>query len=165
MELAELAACTGLSLRKIRYVVDHELVPGLRFRIANNEVGRPRHVSPDAALGIACVAALLEGGLQSAVASQLIAGIVTLRYRQSNGKLWPGHEILVTFLQRGEAGQVQLGDGVNLRLKLVISGQDFDTKWLQPGTSARLAADYSPVTLVELDLGRLCRNIRGQRDG
>lgn len=161
MDLQELAQCTGLPLRKLRYVLDHQLLPGLTFEVAENEAGRPRRLAMDVAFGVACVASLLDGGVQRSTASFFIDSILKLRYPTKGGTPWYGHEILAKFLERGESGHVQLGDCANLRLQLKIHEQ-FDTWWLQAGTSAKLDARYQPRTLIDLDVGWLRRAICGK---
>lgn len=161
MDLHELAACTGLPLRKLRYVLDHGLLPGLMIEVATNEPGRPRRLAPDLAFGVACVASLLEGGVQSSTASFFIGAIPQLRYLWTPGHYWHGNEIVSKFLERGEGGYVQLGDCTNLRLQLTISSNVVDTGWLQPRTSAKMAADYQPRTLIQLDVGSLRQAIYG----
>lgn len=64
MDLQELAQRTALPLRKLRYVVDHDLVPELHYKLAHDEAGRPRRFASDVGFAIACVTSLLEGGLQ-----------------------------------------------------------------------------------------------------
>lgn len=163
-DLRRIATLTGLPLRKLRYVVDHELLPGMKFQIAANETGRPRRFGPDVAFGIACIATLLEGGLQSAAAYRFFDAILHLSIPWgSRQEAWHGAEILSTFIDRGKSGQALLGDGRNVRLNLQMRDGQIDTDWhlthkVDPHRTthtSRRSDGYSPRTLVALDLGRL----------
>ncbi|MCC7418711.1 MAG: hypothetical protein IT428_00380 [Planctomycetaceae bacterium] len=63
MDISQLHAATGISRRKLRYVLDHRLVPGLDIEIVPDEVGRPRKFAVDVGLAIVSAATLLELGL------------------------------------------------------------------------------------------------------
>lgn len=159
MELQELAGRTGLPVRKLRYVLDHDLVPGLKYKLASEEVGRPRQFSTDAAFGIACVGALLGGGMQRAAAASFMSAMLDFRYRLKKGDIWQGSQILSRFLSHGTEGRARVGDGVHLELDLKISEERLHTGWREPRTGAALAEDYAPRVVVELDLGRLRHEI------
>ena len=44
--------------------MDHKLVPSVRVKVVDNEVGRPRVFADDYGVGIACAAYLMEAGLR-----------------------------------------------------------------------------------------------------
>ena len=159
MELQELARRTALPLRRLRYVVDHDLVPGLNYRLASDEAGRPRQLAQDAAFGVACVAALLQGGMKRTEATSFIAALLDFPYRTKKGESWPGHHILSRFLTAGGDGHVRLGDGVNLWLELTIHDHLLDTGWRERRTGAALAKGYAPRLVIDLDVGWLRQGI------
>lgn len=63
MDIGELSELTGISVRRLRYCLDHELIPGLNLNLQHLAVGRARRFAQDAGLGFACAALLQELGL------------------------------------------------------------------------------------------------------
>ena len=63
MDITELADITGIERRRIRYVLDHELVPRLHLSFVEDAAGRPRQFYPDVGFVIVCAARLLVFGL------------------------------------------------------------------------------------------------------
>lgn len=165
MDLQELANRTGLPLRKLRYVVDHNLVPGLNYKLAESEAGRPRRFAPDVGFGIACVTALLHAGLQRTAATEFVAAMLDVPFRWPSGKMLYGHQVLSEFCRRGSEGRMFLADGVNVKIDVKISDATVPAKWCEPHTGATLAEEYEPRVVVELDIGRLRREIFGAPDG
>ena len=53
MDLQTLANRTGVPLRKLRYVLDHRLLPGMRIKHAFEFVGQPRSFAEHEGFGIA----------------------------------------------------------------------------------------------------------------
>ncbi len=47
MDLQQLAARTRIPIRRLRHCLDEGLVPGLKFQISEDEVGRPRKFNED----------------------------------------------------------------------------------------------------------------------
>lgn len=154
MDLQELSERTGITRRKLRYVLDHDLVPGLKIEIAESEAGRPRKFHGDVGVGIVCAAHLLVMGMRHEQIRWFLEGFTTL----SIG----GKPALNCLLERHRdlAGQGEvveskayLGDGVNIRLTL--ENIDYDSKWQAPQNPAPLAAPYEPKSLAILNLGRI----------
>ncbi len=74
MDLQQLHERTGISNRKLRYCLDHALVPGVS--IGQDEVGRPRKFHEDVGFGIVCAAKLLELGLPHETIRLFLRGFV-----------------------------------------------------------------------------------------
>lgn len=163
MDLQQLAACTRLPLRKLRYVIDHELVPGLDFKMktAANEVGRPRRLADDAAFAVAWVAVMLTGGVQRTTATQFLAAVIDLPCRGPSDEPRRGHELLARLTSVGGEGRASFAEGRYVRLQLIIHDIPYDTGWCVPDTGHNLVADYSPRLVLESDLGQLRREIFG----
>ncbi|MBY0312873.1 MAG: hypothetical protein K2W85_12450, partial [Phycisphaerales bacterium] len=70
MDLNELAVRTGLPVRKLRYVLDHRILPG-RQSVASGH-GVPRTFTPFEGYAIALAARLLDAG----VTRKLIATVL-----------------------------------------------------------------------------------------
>jgi len=157
MDLQILASRTQLPQRKLRYVIDHDLVPGLKLEIAENEVGRPRRFADDAGFGIACAASLLEAGLHRAAVRQFLETLLGF----ATPRPLTGRDILIAVLQRELPAVAELGDGVNIRIR--VDDPKFDSGWMQPRTNAKLAKDYEPNALVRLNLRHICDKVVGKK--
>lgn len=156
MDLQELHDRTGISKRKLRYCLDHQLVPGLNIEIAASEVGRPRKFHDDVGFGLVCAARLQELGLPHATIRRFLGGLLQISL---DTKKRPSKPAVVAVLERRLAATAQLGDGVNVRL--IIGDPQWDSGWIAPGNPAKLAADYQPTVRVSLDIGRILREILG----
>ena len=163
MDLYKLAARTHLPVRKLRYVIDHNLVPGLNLTLATNEAGRPRKFADDAAFGVAWMATLLDGGMQRTTAKHFIATILDMQV-QLSGEHYRGHQLLSRFMTEGGIGYALLADGVNVCLRLTIHDLKLDTDWRQPQTGAAPDKNYLPRLTVESELTRLRDQIFGRPD-
>src|SRR5262245_13118637 len=64
VDLQTIAARTGLPPRRLRYVLDHRLLPGMRVRRDAQAQGQPRYFTDFEGFGVALAAQLLEGGLR-----------------------------------------------------------------------------------------------------
>lgn len=137
---------TGIPVRRLRYCLDHNLVPGLNIEISANEAGRPRKFHEDVGFGIACAAILIEAGFGRSTARNFLKGL--LEIRSPRGEL-----ALVAVLTTPVAAQAELGDGVNVRLICPKLGHD--SRWFCPGNPAPLDPSYSPRTYIGLDLGQI----------
>jgi hypothetical protein len=142
---------TGIPVRRLRYCLDHNLVPGLRVEISANEAGRPRKFAEDVGFGIACAATLIGAGYGRKTVGYFLKGLLDIHLEYSDGKREPA---LVAFLRRGEfTARAELGDGVNVRV--VFDDPEYDTGWICPGNPAPLDESYHPTTYIGLDLGRI----------
>ncbi|MCA9114029.1 MAG: hypothetical protein KDA79_03020 [Planctomycetaceae bacterium] len=147
VNLQELHERTGISKRKLRYCLDHQLVPGLNIEIASGEVGRPRSFHEDVGFGLVCAARLQELGLPHETIRRFLGGLVQLQL----GEHGVGKPALAAVLERGWPARAHLGDSVNVRL--VVDDAGYDSKWFAPGNPAPLSAEYRPTVEVVLDLG------------
>ena len=81
--IAELSATPD---RQIRYVLDHDLVPGLD--VSKRGRGRSRHYSPFAGFAIAVAAQLLTAGLPKRLVRNLMLDMGGTRTRRARRSLW-----------------------------------------------------------------------------
>ncbi len=154
MDLQELSERTGITRRKLRYVLDHDLVPGLRIEIAEGEAGRPRKFHEDVGVGIVCAAHLLTMGMRHEKIRWFLEGLVTLTIggKPALSSLFERHGDLA---DQGDPFESEafLGDGVNIRLTL--KNANYDSQWRAPQNPAPLAANYKPKSQAVLNLGRI----------
>lgn len=155
MDIQTLQARTGLSARRIRYVIDHEIVPNLVVNVERNTQGKPRVFSEDMAIGIACAAILLDVGLSRETVRYVIENLAKIPWNLDRGK----SSMIVNLLLSNFPATLQLGDGVYLRL---FSGSYVDSGWVDPKTLKRLKG-YEPRIVVELDLGQIRDQVYGHR--
>jgi hypothetical protein len=144
-------------MRRLRYILDHRLVPGLDIAQAVKEAGRPRRFADDAGFGIACAAFLLQVGIQRRVVRHALRDLLRIKLRDKQG----AYEIAIVSIFRCQfPAKVQFGDGTNIRL--IVEDLQYDTGWTQPNTQAKLIATYKPHALVELDLGLIRDMVLGK---
>jgi hypothetical protein len=151
LDLQTIAVLTRLPVRKIRYVLDHRLLPGLRVEGQPDLVGRARILTDLEAFAVACAAILLESGARKEAVVTLTTGLSEFPTGHSRRDKWPAFAIQKAFQSKVAPAEAMLGDGTNLRFKL----GDRDSGWLQPSTFAPLAEAYRPRVVISLDLTRL----------
>jgi hypothetical protein len=159
MDVQEIARRTGLPVRKVRYVLDQRVLPGMRGRPQTHLAGQPRSFTDREGFYIACAAVLLEGGVQRRTVVEVLARLPdlpwplpgsgdapqTLRQR-AVGR--PRSAVEALYLGGGGPALVLIGDAVNLRLQ--VGG--VDTGWLEPRSLARLDEGYRPRVTIQLNL-------------
>jgi hypothetical protein len=147
VDLQILSQRTGIPVRRLRYCLDHNLVPGLDIEISANEAGRPRKFHEDVGFGIACAAVLVEAGFGRTTARNFLEGLLQIKLPGQGGLA------LVAVLTSSVAARAELGDGVNVRL--ICPDLGHDGRWSCPGNPAPLDSSYVPTTYIGLDLGRI----------
>lgn len=161
MDVQILAARTRLSNRRIRYVLDHRLLPGVRVKTDDERHGHPRSFTDLEGFGIAAAATLLEGGLRRDVVTSFLESLCLYVWERPVKKSRVNRPSR-TFLEaafdptRDKASSASLGDGLNVRFRI----GNRDTNWLQPKTFAKLK-DFQPAVTVCLDLRTLRKAVRG----
>jgi hypothetical protein len=154
MLLQTVARLTRLPIRKVRYVLDHRLLPGLRVAGQPELVGRARTLTDLEGFSVACAAVLLESGVRKETVIEFMTVLAEFPVGTSPRRKRPLFAIQRAFEATVTPAEAMLGDGTNLRFRL---GRE-DTGWIQPGTYARLAAAYQPRVVISIDLTRL-RNV------
>jgi hypothetical protein len=162
MELQEIAEKTRLPLRKLRYVIDHRILPGLRVKIDESAVGGPRYFTELEGFAIACATTMLIGGLKREAVILCMDGLAELTWEGALYSKRPGSNqqeqakkmrelcFYSSFYGDGSA-TAMLADGENLRVQV----KQRDTGWRQPKTLVRLDDDYKPVVILQLDLAQI----------
>jgi hypothetical protein len=152
MDLHELYARTGIEPRKLRYCLDHELIPDLHIDYTPNETGQPRKFHEDVGFGIVCAAELLKIGLPHATIRRFLRGLLDLRISANGCET----SALLAVLERPARAIAHLGDSVNVRI--VVDAYDYNSGWYGPaldGPPVPLPRDYAPVVIVTLDIGKI----------
>jgi hypothetical protein len=149
MDIQTISKRTQLSLRKLRYVLDHRLLPGTRVQLAVNAAGQPRQFTEFEGFAIAAAAALLDGGLKRDSVIRFFSALADFSWDVFRGK--PQNALLNVFSSADVPALCQFADDTNIRVVLAQR----DSGWVQPHTNAKLDANYRPRVTVELDLARL----------
>lgn len=147
MDLQTLEKRTGLPSRKLRYIVDHDIVPGLDLHQDVHAQGRPRRFADDMGVAIAAAATLLEIGLSRDAIRFVLRGLARIHWDFDRRK----RVIVADLLNKQIPAIIQIGDGTYLR---ILSGS-YDSGWIQPEPLDLCPDDYSPIAFVEFDLGRI----------
>jgi hypothetical protein len=129
----------------LKYVLDHDLVPRLKWDIVKDEVGRPRKFAEDVGFAIVCAATLLKLGLSHRAIGRFIAGLLEFRFAAAEP-----HPGLAFVLRRNSPAWADFGDGEFVRIRLKPGD---DPEWIRPGKTGRKA--YSAAATLTLDIGRI----------
>jgi hypothetical protein len=149
MDLQELAERTGIPIRRLRHCLDEDLIPGLKIEVAHNEAGRPRKFHDDVGFAICCAAKLLEAGIDRSTVRVFMGGLAKLALKnEESPALW-------ILFNRRTNGIAELGDAINMRIRLELDDQVVDSGWVHPGNPATLSSDYRPMTIIALDVGQV----------
>jgi hypothetical protein len=162
MDVKTIARLARLSTRKVRYVLDQRLLPGLRGRPQKGLAGRPRSFTDLEGYLIACAGLLHAGGVQRGTVAGVLAALARMPWPPWPGAVPPPGPAEQALPQPRTAAEalywpcggplaVLVGDAVNLRLR----ARGADTGWLEPRSLARLEAAYRPRVTIRLDLGPL----------
>lgn len=159
MTLTQIVDRTGISMRRVRYVLDHAILPGTT-RTSRGR-GTPRSFTDLEAFAIACAALMLEAGLRKSVVKSCLQALCRAH---SPGKPPRTGILLNRALHVGKDVKLSVADGVNFCLegKQKLSGSDLQTGWLQMATAAPLARSYVPMVRITLDVGRIRTNLFGK---
>lgn len=151
MDVQTIADRTRIPVRKVRYVLDHRLLPGLRTKSDDERVGHPRVFIDSEVLGIACAAALLEGGVKRDLVVSFLDFLVSYNVR-STPKRQRKHVSAYeeAFISNSSKIEAMVGDTVNMRIRI----DDWDSGWIQPRTFAPLK-DFHPRVTIQVDLAAL----------
>ena len=110
MDMAELATRTVLPVRKLRYVFDHHLLPGVGTDLPGQ--GVPRTFTDFEGFGIAIAARLLDAGLTRklvAVSLEIACRQIATQSRQIDAPLLR--------IYSGSNGVMEIGNAQYLRLR------------------------------------------------
>jgi hypothetical protein len=155
MDLQTISSRTGIPSRTLRYVMDHKMVPTIRVKILDNEVGRPRVFADDYGVAIACAALLLQAGVRRETVENCLRILAALNTNPSSPA--KGISIATILQQKPESAIVDFGDGVTGRLR--IPDTTVDTGWMSIEPLARLDKSYCPKVTISIDVGQLVTQI------
>jgi hypothetical protein len=150
-DLAEIAQVSGVPLRKLRYVLDHHLLPGAQD--ASRGRGATRSFTPFEAFALVVAALMLQAGLRRALVRDCMAALARR----------PGRDLdqipLYKAFAHGEPARLELGDWKYLRLTVAQHPlwPAFDSGWLALAKGRPPGDSYSPLVCLVLDVARIRR--------
>lgn len=145
MDLAELSQRSQLERRKLRYVLDHKLVPELHIEIKDEQHGRPRHFAEDVGFGIVCAARLQEAGLLHDSIRGFLRALLELKFDAQDPQA-----ALAYVLQRKLPAYADWGDDSYARLRV----DDWNSGWRKAG-SRKPDPKVDPLLIFTLNVGRI----------
>jgi hypothetical protein len=154
MDIVSLSKVSGLPLRRLRYVLEHGVLPGAAKASRGRRI--PRSFTGFESFSIAVAAVLMEGGQRRSSVADCI-GILTVEPSPHPARV--ECPLFHAYLSSGEA-RLEVGDGVNVRVRGVRGNKHFDTGWLQAATGVSLTKSYVPFVMMSIDVTRLSGPIR-----
>lgn len=147
---------TNAELRKLRYCIEHRLVPEtIESRVIDDARGQPREFDLlTSALLVAAVHLIAAGVKRDHV------GWIMERIRSNPGsrKSQVHTSLAADATIHGKGGKIFTGDGSHMRW---IVG-DYDSGWMMfTGKRAIPAPEFQPLIEISIDLGRISDLIRG----
>lgn len=156
MDVAELAARTDVPVRRLRYAIDHRVLPGMRH--ASPGHGVPRTFTEFEGFALALAALLLASGLTRKLVIALLS-VTTRPVGPARARTdVPLHQVFLRAL-----GTLEVGDGRQVRVTAARRpgfGPALDTGWLSLAASRDAPGDALPRVRVVVELGELARSVR-----
>ncbi len=151
-DLGEIATTSGLPLRRLRHVLDHDVLPGGSTRGLGR--GTARVFEPFEVFGLVLATVLLEAGLRRATVRDCLAALVE-GVTAANVTEIPLYRAFST----SGPSRLEVGDGSQIRL--AIPGRSRAPvpmpDWTPLGGSPRSSAAFEPLVTIAIDLARVRR--------
>lgn len=150
LSLKTLSERTGIDPRHLRYVLDHQLVPGNLLTEDLPILGRTRIVDEISAVYIACAGHLLEAGYRSEAVRDMMTA-----FAYAIAKTQLHIPIFREVVQFNKNGRVQYGDGRYVRWIV----EQKTGPWHDPTRKGK-TVELVPRTCLELDVGEITKTVR-----
>ena len=145
-DLRDVSNRIGLPIRRLRYVLEQELVPNRTWFVVEDDVGHPRRFDRITAVYIACAAFLLEAGHKRDAIRELMEAISKV---QPEGRNPFGVPTLAHAVLSQVSATVKFGDGRYVRW---IVGKK-DSGWVDPESPQKKLANCEPKIVVDINFG------------
>jgi len=159
MDMADLAACVGIAVRKLRYVFDHRVLP--RLSTTTPGQGIPRTFTAFEGFGIALAATMLESGLTRKIVTACFAKASeqsTDSKRTTNAPVYQ--------LYDADSGRIEIGDGKYVRFraeKRLGVAKGVDTEWVPLFGNVATPEPFRPTVLVTIETEPLALLLRAEQ--
>lgn len=155
LDLATVASRTGIELRKLRYCVDHELVPEHTWHTAEGEHGRPRQFDEVTAVLFVCSALLLDAGVRRDAVKWLMGRITRFQKPKPN----PLNMSLVSYnIQARKPLTVMAAESTHCRW---LAG-DLDSGWIDTENGFKRDPRFQPFVSIAVDVQTVAKTILDQ---
>jgi hypothetical protein len=158
--LSELADRTGVSLRNLQYLIEHNLVPAKLFSTYDSREGQGKRqrFSPFSGSFLCLGAKMLDVGFRSTLVKSILSGLLQW-VRAASGRP-ESSDLLSAFgvWNRANRLTIDVADGRFLRVS--DSGGSETAKWLPLAEGDETTDPYVPVIVTRLDLGELKTRLR-----
>jgi hypothetical protein len=152
--LSKLAELTGISIRKLRYCVDHELTPQRTYFLAALEHGQPRHLDTIGAVSVCCAAQMLESGVKRETVRYFMKTTELLNKPGRNSLNLP---LIAEAFCREISAVVHLGDHTHMRWQ--VGGHD--SGWILVKSRPPRQEEFRPVVTISVDVAAIRTSILG----
>ncbi len=160
MDITELAEITGIERRRIRYVLDHELVPRLHLSFVEDAAGRPRQFYPDVGFIIACAARLLDFGLAHQQIRDFLSGLLELPYSSKSlpdeSSPRANESCIAAMLRRQDISATAYFDEKSwVKVAFQLDHLKYETRWYSFLTKEFRPSNFKPLCFLSLDIARI----------
>ena len=168
MDITELAKITGIERRRLRYVLDHELVPRIHLSFVEDAAGRPRQFYPDVGFAIVCAARLLDFGLAHLKIHDFLAGLLELPFRNTPhpdpASPRADESCMGTLLQQQHfSAMAYLADDGWVKASFEFDGHLHETRWYSFVTKQYRPSNFKPCAVLSLDVSRIRDLVFGRK--
>lgn len=160
MDITELAEIAGIERRRIRYVLDHELVPRLHLSFVEDAAGRPRQFYPDVGFIIACAARLLDFGLAHQQIRDFLSGLLELPYNSKpfadDSSPRADESCIAVMLRRQDISATAYFDEKSwVKVAFQLDHLKYETRWYSFLTKEFRPSNFKPLCYLSLDIARI----------
>lgn len=148
MDLRELSRRVHVPVRRLRYVLDHELVPNRHWFVADSEAGTPRKFDAITAVFIACAAFLLDVGYRRESIREFMKAVGQLYPEGRNPLRLP---ILANAMVSNADATIAIGDATHVRC--TVGNQN--SGWYRIGNKPTADKSYVPKVVIQVDLSQI----------
>jgi hypothetical protein len=153
-DLGQIAEFISIPLRKLRYVLDHGMLPG--GAVASRGRGAVRSFTTFEAFGIVTAALMLQAGLKRALVRQGLAALC-----EGSSRHVATIPLYQAFTTAG-AAHMELADWTFVRICGLCRrpGAVCDTTWIPLAGDKPPAKDYEPLVTITINLSQISRKLR-----
>jgi hypothetical protein len=156
MDLTDIHRKTTLPVRKLRYVLDHGLLPGTRVKTDLQRVGHPRSFTDFEGFSIAVAAALLDAGLRRGIIARFFDAMTQIEWR----KIGPRNRLIgpleTAFYSPESSSRAEIADGRYLAIRIGAQKK----LWVDLQSARFNSVRYEPRIIVTINLSRIRQEIR-----
>jgi hypothetical protein len=152
-DLAEISQTSGVAVRKLRYVLDHQILPGAQDTSQGR--GTVRSFTPFEAFGLVVAVLMLRAGLRRALVRDCLAALT--RGFGRNVDQIPFYKAFA----HGEPARLEVGDWKYVRLTVAahLIWPASDTGWLALDKGRPPGDSYTPLVCLVMNVGQIRRLI------